>query len=307
MSFAGGNIGKWQNLNLSLSGLAKMNTPLNNAQFSFVGVVDNKSGSSPSKPRVAIINLDANYGATVAYTPQWPGEDPDDLESVAAVPNGATGANQQFVATNSSGEFWRFTITNNGEMANVVKSTKDLHREGDNGDAKQIESIAFYVTGTEIKLVWAGRGSRDHSARLFIADYIDGSTPSYENHSDKKIQEGRFSWGRPVWSNDSQSRLVTDIKIARSPNGKTYSLSAFDGGDDGPFAGVLYNLGQFSNSGSFTLSSDPLKPKTAMFIGIDGKKAEALEMLGDDASDGFIIGSDDEKLGGSVLILKSLQ
>lgn len=302
-SFADSNIGKWQDIGLSLSGLAKMNTPLNGARYSFVGVVDSKSGSSPNKPRVAIINLDSHYTATVAYTPSWPGDDPKDLESVAAVPNSGSGDSQQFVTTNSSGEFWRFTINSNGSMDNVVQSDKDLQQKGSNGDAKEIESIAFYIAGNQTKLIWAGRGTRDHSARFFIADFINGSKPSYKKTDDAKIQEDIFSWARPVWSKDSQSRLVTDIKVGTSPNGSTYSLSAFDGGDTGPFAGVLYHLGEFSGDNDFRFSSEPLKPIAPMFVIDNGKKAEALELLGTSASDGFIIGSDDEDLGGSVLVL----
>lgn len=293
--------GRWQDIGVSLSGLAKMEPARNNATMSFVGIVDSKSSG---EPRVVIVNLDNEYRASVTAI-NWPESDPDDLESIAAIPNGKTWTEQQFVAVNSSGEFWRFTIDQNDQLANILEGERPLTQEGSTNKAKEIESVAFFINQNSglIKWVWAGRGSRDHPAYLFSADLTNNSSSiSYSDTHHFKIQETAFSWLRPKWSEDDNSRLISDLKVA--DNGKIYFSSAFDGGDNGPFSGVLYNLGTFEKSSKIDPSSSPLAPLTPTFSKGIGKKVEALELINSaNPSDGFILGSDDEDLGGSVLVL----
>ena len=178
----------------------------------------------------------------------WQGGYPSDLsdvESVAAIPNGKTGDQQQFVAATSDGHFWRFTVSNSStpQVVNVVEGDDRLEREGSNSSAQEIESVGFFINSNSgnIKLVWAGRGSRDHSAYLFAADLEnDSNSIGYNDDNDFQIQETHFDWPRPDWSDDGDTRLISDLKVATSPNGAVYVSSAFDGGNDGPFGSVLY-------------------------------------------------------------------
>lgn len=63
----------------------------------------------------------------------------------------------------------------------------------------------------------------------------------------KGNQETNYAWPRPKWSDDDQTRLVSDLKV--DPNtGKVYASACFDGGNNGPFAGVLYSIGTLSSS-----------------------------------------------------------
>jgi len=295
--------GRWQDIGISLSGLAKMQTPRNNATMSFVGVVDSKNSG---ETRVVIINLDEHYRAS-RINASWPGEQPRDIESVAAIPNGNTGTNQQFVAADSDGNFWRFTINSNGDVDNVLEGQKTLAQEGSTSSAEEIESVGFFINqnSQKIKWVWAGRGSRDHSAYLFSADFHSSSNSiDYSDTHDFQIQETNFSWLRPTWSSDGDSRLISDLKVA--DDGAIYTSSAFDGGNNGPFSSVLYNLGVFEKSSEIDFSQTPFQPRTPTFAKGVGKKVEALEFLnGINADDGFLLGSDDENLGGFVLVWTS--
>ncbi len=297
--------GQWVDIGYSLSGLAKMVPARNGAAYSFIGVIDNKHDD---EPRVLMIHLNSDYSlrSPVVVVP-WPTPYPSDLtdlESVAAIPNGQTGSNQQFVTANSDGNFWRFTVNDNEQVTNVLQSSKDLYREGSTSSAKEIESLGFFTHNGSIKIAWAGRGSRDHSARLFSADFTStSSTLSFSNHDDRKIQETHFNWPRPVWGDDDNTRLISDLAIATNPNGAVYVSSAFDGGDNGPFASTLYNIGTFESVDDYDDNDSPYPPQAALFVRGSGKKVEAVEMLTGDPSGGFILGTDDEKLGGYIIVL----
>ncbi len=299
-------LGRWVDIGYSVSGLAKVTPARDGAAYSFLGVIDNKDDD---EPRVLMIHLNSDYSlkSPVVVVP-WPTPYPsdlDDLESVAAIPNGQTGSNQQFVTANSDGDFWRFTVNDSEQVTNVLKSSKDLYREGSTSSAKEIESIGFFTHNGSIKIAWAGRGSRDHSARLFSADFTStSSTLSFSNHDDRKIQETHFNWPRPVWGDDDNTRLISDLAIATNPNGAVYVSSAFDGGNGGPFASTLYNIGTFESVDDYDDNSSPYPPKAALFIGNKGKKVEALEMFTGNPNDGFILGTDDEDLGGYIMVLK---
>lgn len=305
-------LGRWQSIGYSVSGLAKVIPSRDGAAYSFLGVIDNKHDD---EPRTVLINLDGEFniinldnGRVPIVT--WPGGYPsemDDLESIAAIPNGYAAADQQFVATTSDGYFWRFTLNANEQIVNVVQGSERLSQAGSTGSAEEIESIAFFTdNNSSIKLVWSGRGSRDHSARMFVADLTSTSSSiSYSNDNEFQIQETHFNWPRPVWSGDDDTRLISDLKVGTRPvNGAIYVSSAFDGGDTGPFAATLYNPGTLLSRTSLNQKPSPYKPYSALFIGNNGKKVEALELLTGDPADGFILGTDDEDLGGFIMIIR---
>ncbi len=298
------NIGTWQKIDYSLSGLAKMNPARSGFIYIFLGIIDNKHDN---EIRTVRVDLDSNYKASVTVLP-WKNSYPsglNDLESVAAIPNGKTGTQQQFVASNSSGKFWRFTVNSSNQIDNVIAGSPDLAQKGLTSSAEEIESVAFFINSNsgKIKLVWAGRGSRDHSAYLFAAYLTNGSNSiSYDDDNNFKLDESHFNWPRPTWGGDGDTRLISDVKV--SNDNKIFVSSAFDGGDYGPFAGVLYNPGTFQSASSITFGLSPYAPKTALFIGDKGKKVEALELLTGDADDGFIVGTDNEKEQDYIMVLK---
>lgn len=310
-SIADSAAGRWQDIGYSVSGLAKMNPARDGAAYSFLGVVDNKNDG---EPRTILINLDSHFNVinlTNGKVPviPWAEDYPShlsDLESVAAVPNNQTGDQQQFVVATSSGYFWRFTVNNSKQVVNVVQGDDRLDQEGSNSTAKEIESVGFFINSNSgnIKLVWAGRGSRDHSAYLFAADFENNTSQvGYNDHNSFQIQETNFNWPRPTWSDDGDSRLISDLKVASHPNGAIYVSSAFDGGNNGPFGATLYNPGTFQSASNVTFNSNPYPPLMPLFIKGNGKKVEALELLTGKPSDGFILGTDDENLGGYIMVL----
>jgi hypothetical protein len=290
-------LGHWKDIGYSVSGLAKMNPPRGGAAYSFLGVIDSKGSSDP---RTVLINLDSQFNIInlnndkVPVIP-WANGFPSkvkDLESVAAIPNGHTGDQQQFVAAISDGHFWRFTVNNSNQVVNVVEGDDRLKQAGSTSSAQEIESLAFFINSSSgnIKLVWSGRGSRDHSAYLFAADLENSSSHiGYNDENDFQIQETHFNWPRPVWSDDGDTRLISDVKIATNPNGAIYVSSAFDGGNDGPFGATLYNIGTFTSASELDQNPSPYPPRTALFIGNKGKKVEAIEMLTGNPDDGFIL------------------
>ncbi|MEO0510216.1 MAG: hypothetical protein AAF065_10195 [Verrucomicrobiota bacterium] len=306
--------GRWQKLEFTspspgplegLSGLARITPPRHNAAYSFLGVLDNRNSD---EPRTVMINLDSNFKVIGVIELIWPTGYPDnlkDLESVAAVPN-TLDLNQQFVATTSSGRYWRFTINGIDQIDNLLAGEGKLTLSGKNSSAEQIESVAFFVNQSSgnTKIVWSSRGSRDHSARMFAADFVNSSSELSFNDSKKYyIEQDDVKWPRPKWSNDSQTRLVSDLKIS-NPEGTTYISSAFDGGDDGPFASTLYEIGEFISVSNFEDAQKPYIPLTDLFIRGYGKKVEAIEFVGDSVSNGFILGTDDEDIGSYIMVLK---
>lgn len=267
---------------------------------SYVAVIDAK-GSSGS--RVLLLSVDSDYRIKEQSTPTWPGTMPKDLESVAAIPNARKGASQQFVAAQSSGTFYRFTISDDGSITNVLKGVQKL--DGAASDTqKQIESVAFYVNGSTTYLVWARRGSRDHSARIYAAPLINETNKiDFKTSSKWDIQEDNFLWMRQQNGNDQDSRLISDLKVTRG--GAVYGTAAYDGGNSGPFGGVVYNLGTMSVSGGavqFSINSN-LVPLTDIYVTGKGKKIEALEFFDAGSDPTVILGSDDESLKGAYMIV----
>lgn len=168
-------------------------------------------------------------------------------------------------------------------------------------DGRDFESLAIQKIGNTLLAVWADRGreiwnngKREGRPATLFWGQLDLSKVSI-----KFLGQEELRMPLPAiedWKNVSggETRSASEIKIDTS--GGLFVSSAFDSGDDGPFASAFYFAGVFTTQGStikFIKSANAVK-----LYEFKNYKIESFELL----PNGVVFGTDDENFGASVFI-----
>jgi hypothetical protein len=256
---------------MGISGMALLERA--NDRASFLVVHDNKK---PDQDRAGVVTVEA--GKEPKYEQLvWPGEEPPkDLEALAAVP----GRKSEYVAATSKGKAcWIKADASKG-----VEVIKVFQIPGAT-EKSEIESFDLQKLGDVIVAAWADRGDGEEPAVLTWSKFDPETNEFSETHS----TEIHVPWP------EKEARDVSDLKIDQA--GVVFISSAFDGGDDGPFASAVYTAGAFhSEGGEIRFAQNPALTRLYHF---EGRKIEALELV-PGRGGGIIFGTDDENLGSAV-------
>lgn len=220
--------------------------------------------------KVAGQNRIALLGPTLQVTElSWPGTAPQDLEALAAVP----GTPNRYVACTSARAC---SVIDLAGTSVTVRRTFTLPVGG-----KQNESLALTTTtaGTPVAL-WADRGSPTAPGKLHAA-FVDLTTWTFGRVATAKVT---VPWPTgPI-------RHITDAAVV---GGHIIVSSATDPGTSGPFNAAVYDvgtLGQTSTRATLTVHAPTELGRYA------GHKVEGITC----ATGTDVLGTDDEKAGGSV-------
>jgi len=249
----------WQQLGTGItsgiSGLAP-------AQSGWVIARDNKSSG---QNRIALLSP----GLDVTQL-NWPGTDPQDLESLARVPR----TTNRYITCTSARKCKVFDL--NGSTITVRRSLT-LPVGGSENEAL---ALVRMPNGSTVA-VWADRGS--------------GATPGKLHAAVLKLSTWKF--GRSTTANVSvpwPTGPVRHVSDAAVVDGHIIVTSASDPGNNGPFNSAVYDVGTLSLSQSRVSFNLHTPTELGRF---PGHKIEGLACASNVAD---LVGSDDENLGGSV-------
>jgi hypothetical protein len=196
----------------------------------------------------------------------WPGEPPEDLESLAAVPG-------------QPGRWATLTAQGAGTIFSVSGGTAVVERTfavpaGTSG----IEGLALTRTGATTIAVWATRGSPSTPAKVRAATF-DPSTGAFG-----AVAMGEVTVPHPT----ADVRHVSDLTLVGT---RLIASSASDPGPAGPFESALYRLGTVGLSGGQAV----LTLSTPQSLGsFPGHKIEGIACSGTVG----LLATDDEDQGG---------
>jgi hypothetical protein len=198
----------------------------------------------------------------------WPGTAPQDLESIAAVP----GTANRYVACTSARAC---SVIDIAGTSLTVRRTFTLPGSGSN-----YEALAFTTVSGKSVALWAQRGSPTAAGKLRAA-FVNLSTWTFGPVASASV--------RVPWPTGA-IRHVSDAAVV---NGRIIVSSATDPGDNGPFDSAVYDVGALGRN-----STRPtLTVQTPKELGrFPGHKIEGISC----ATGAYLLGTDDEKAGGSV-------
>ena len=227
------------------------------------GWVISRDNKLAGQNRIALLS---NDGKVTPLT--WRGTAPQDLESLSAVPAVAS----QYVTVTSTGS--GYVISLDATAVNVVR-TFTVPRGSAN-----IESFALTQAGSAVVALWATRGSTTAPASLFAATF----TPATGAFG--RVATAKVTVPYPT----TAVRQISDLTVT---SGRIIASSASDPGVNGPFASAVYDLGSVSVVGGRAVLA--MHPPVTLGT-YPGHKVEGIACGGA----GGLLGSDDEKRGGSV-------
>jgi hypothetical protein len=235
---------------------------------------------SPSGWVIARDNKSAGQNRIALLSPalqvtelSWPGTAPQDLESVAAVP----GTANRYVACTSARACSVFDIAGS---TITVRRTFTLPVGGSQNEALTFTTAA----GGATVALWADRGSPTAPGKLHAAT----------------VDLGAWTFGKAVtlkvtvpWPTGAV-RHVTDAAVVA---GHVIVASATDPGANGPFNSAVYDVATLGQSGTRITLTGHSPTELGRF---PGHKIEGLSC----AAGADLLGTDDEKAGGSVASLE---
>ncbi|OEV08343.1 hypothetical protein [Streptomyces nanshensis] len=217
---------------------------------------------------------------------EWKGEQPVDLEALDNVPGEQGG----YLAAESSGKAYHLRVS--GGTAEVVDSFTLPEVES----GAEIEDLTLAAPGGDGKLVavWGDRGEDDTPGTLYAAPLTldaDGKGTFGD------VESGEVEAPYP----DDDVRHASDADLTDS--GALLVSSASDPGDDGPFDSAVYTAAHVTLDGSgavgLSVEKDP-----EVLEKFKKHKVEAIDCL--PGSDEAVLGTDDEKDGGSLTTVGGL-
>jgi hypothetical protein len=230
------------------------------ADSGWVIVRDNKK---PTQNRVALLDDSA------VVTPlTWPGVAPNDLEAIDQVPS-------------LVGTYAAVTSTGQGSILQIQGATLTLLAHFTLPNASSgVEAFALTVSEGQTVAVWATRGATKTAAKVSTATF-DPSTGVFGPPLTGKVR---------VPYPTTSVRQVSDLKVV---GGRLLVASTSDPGTTGPFDSALYDVGTVGLSAGHPV----LQLQAPVELGrYPGHKVEGIA-----CSNGIgVLGSDDEKAGGSV-------
>jgi len=256
---------------MGISGMALFESA--RERVSFLVVHDNKE---PNQDRAGVVTVEAGKEPTYKRLNWSGGDPPEDLEALAAVP----GQKGEYVAGTSKGKLCRIRV-DDSKGVEVIK----VFQIPGVPENSETEGFDLQKIGDVIVAAWADRGDGEEPAILTWSKFEPATNEFSETHSAKI----HVPWP------ENEARDVSDLKIDQA--GVVFISSAFDGGDDGPFASAVYTAGAFHSArGEVGFAQNPALTRLYHF---EGRKIEALELVPGRAG-GIIFGTDDENLGSAV-------
>jgi hypothetical protein len=219
---------------------------------------DNKGGGENRISRLS----DSGQVTAVA----WPGTPPQDLESLAAIPNRA-------------GRWATLTSEGTGTIFSISGSTAVVERRFSvpNGSTG-IEGLAFAASGATTIAVWSTRGSSSAPAKVYAATF-DATRGSFGQVATATVT---------VPYPSTNVRHISDLTLAGT---RLVASSASDPGPNGPFTSALYDIGTVALAGGRAI----LTTQTPQSLGtFPGHKIEGIACSGTAG----LLGTDDENQGG---------
>lgn len=226
----------------------------------WVIVRDNKK---PAQNRVALLD-----DAAVVTPLTWPGLAPNDLEAIDQVPALAD-------------TYAVVTSTGHGSLIQIQGTTLTVLGQFTLPNAsKSVESFAFTVSEGQLLAVWATRGATKAAAKISAATF-DFSTGVFGLPVTGKVR---------VPYPTTSVRPVSDLKVVGN---RVVVSSTSDPGATGPYDSAVYDVGTVALSAG----QPALQLQAPVELGrYPGHKVEGIA-----CSNGIgVLGSDDEKAGGSV-------
>lgn len=255
----------------------------------FLAVHDAKNPEENHLPRVSLLRLPRSPEG-VRWKPlniSWaaPAAKSSDLESVARIPGTSLFL---LVESGESGrgrrQFSRIFLAELGGESLTIRSATEFPYP-----IKNVEGSAVSRLGDRLVFMWAERADGQAGTKLSWADL------QLEPVRMGALRQAYFSPGNLTGKN---WRPVSAIDI--DGRGRIYVASAYDAGDDGPFASVIWRAGQLKVSRDGTVVVDILSPP-GQVARLDGLKVEGLAIreTGLGGSELFV-GVDDENYGGAL-------
>ena len=224
-----------------------------------LAVTDVKNGATSGLPPALRIWTDGGTTAPAweRLAVAWPGPDgaPNDLESIADVPG-----TDSFLLVESGfyeGRFGRLLqVTPRGELLRTGKLPADV---------RNIEGTAVVRAGSRLVLLFGERG--DGTIRW--ADLTFQGTELRLGETQSSVQ---FQVTDPVGENH---RNLTALEV--DSEGRIYTASSIDPGDQGPFDSVVWEIGQVGTTEDGEVSVI-LHDQPRRIVDVDGSKIEALAL-----------------------------
>jgi len=278
---------------LGVSGLSLLAGDGDTARF--LAIHDNKDSKPPLRPRVSLVVADLESHRVERFDVPWPdGADaPIDLEDVATFPDGKGDA----IVMESSGRLFHVRVMRGGppyRLEVVDPAPAPLPRWGgaayekEGGEVPEFEGFALtQVSGGGWVAVWGERGAHEAMGTVFFAPF----------DATKGVDVDGLG-ALPIRVPEPKGGDVRDVSaIAVDASGAVWFAAADDEGDDGPFRSAIYRLGRLRSSCSGLWIEREAEPVLARRV--EGHKVEGLQVLGGlGASPAFVLGGDDENLGG---------
>jgi hypothetical protein len=217
------------------------------------------------------------------YVPlRWPQNNlgmPVDLEALTAVP----GQPGTYMAATSLGKVYhfRFDRTRNAIAVLAVFDLPGL------APGSNLEGFSLTQIDGELVAVWAHRGEGLQPARLYWG--------TLNLHPDRPLLLGATNLKVPLAV--PQVRHIADLKVDSA--GVVYITAASDRGDDGPFQSAVYVAGVIGRCDKTFSFRQPLQ--LVPLYRERYHKIEAIELL-PGTTGGVVLATDDEAMGGSILI-----
>lgn len=255
----------------------------------FLAVHDAKNPEENHLPRVSLLRLPRTPEG-VSWKPldvSWPAPaaKSSDLESVARIPGTSLFLLvESGESSHGARRFSRIFLAELGGESLTIRSATEFPFP-----IKNVEGSAVARSGDRLVFMWAERGDGQAGTKLSWADLQLGPVRL------GALRQAYFSPGKFTGKN---WRPVSAIDI--DGKGRIYVASAYDAGDDGPFASVVWRAGQVRVSRAGPVAVDLLSAPQQV-ARLDGLKVEGLAIreVGRGVSELFV-GMDDENYGGAL-------
>ncbi len=255
-----------------ISGIAVIRKDANTARYLVV-----HDCKLPKQVRIGVVTVE---GRSVKYVELvWPdsANEPMDAESLSGIPD----TPNEFLFLASAGKLFHIALDSTLKNISVIRTVP----MPDAATGSNFEGFSVQKISGRWLAVWAHRGQDEKPAVIYWAGF-DKSNDSFSKVNSAEIKVPFPKQG---------VRHISDLRV--DGGGNVYITSASDAGDDGPFQSAVYIAGHFSENGKqFTINPDMTRLYQTYY-----HKIEAMELIPGD-NGGFIYGSDDENMGGSIYI-----
>jgi len=206
---------------------------------------------------------------------------PIDLEALTAIPGG----DNLFVAMASNGDLYKIHLDYAGRNIHVLGTGKLPPLP----DGSNLEGLALTRSHDQLIALWGHRGLDAEPGQLYWGAF-DPETLT--------VTEELGSIAITVPHAQGNLRHISDITV--TPAQQIIISSAIDGGNDGPFASIVYEIGTIGSDPDTQAPTVSLYENFISLASSDRYKIEAITLDPLRVSPALILGTDDENLGSMI-------